>query len=48
MPADVREEAARRLRDPGLLDAIGEDIERLGVVGEKMNRLIIYLVGTSA
>lgn len=48
MPAEVRAEAERRLRDPGLIDCIREDIERLGVVGEKNNRLLIYLVGTSA
>lgn len=48
MPADIRHEAERRLHAKDLLESIGEDIERLGVVGEQNNRLIIYLVGTSA
>ena len=38
----------RKLHSPDLMDVISEDIERLGVVGEAKNRLILYLVGTSA
>ena len=48
MPIDVRAEAERKLHSPDLMDVISEDIERLGVVGEAKNRLILYLVGTSA
>jgi hypothetical protein len=48
MPEDIRAEAERRLHSKDLLESIGDDIERLGIVGEENNRLIIYLVGTSA
>lgn len=47
MPEDIKAEAERRLHAADLLDSIGEDIGKLGVVGEAKNRLIIYLVGTS-
>jgi hypothetical protein len=48
MPADVRAEAEALLCDPKLLERVSADIENLGVVGEKGNTLILYLVGTSA
>lgn len=48
MPADVLAEAEERLRDPDLLNRVSTDIRALGVVGEKNNRQILYLVGTSA
>jgi hypothetical protein len=48
MPEDVRVEAAALLDDPNLLTRVSADIGALGVVGEKANRLILYLVGTSA
>ena len=48
MPQEVRTEAEEFLRDPRLLERVAEDITALGVVGENENKLILYLVGTSA
>ena len=44
---DVRDEAARLLEDPELIDRIGSDIEAAGVAGEEDLRLTLYLIGTS-
>jgi hypothetical protein len=48
MPDEVRGEAEALLSDPKLLERVSADIRALGVVGEKENGLILYLVGTSA
>ena len=45
----VAEEKAARayLKKPGLLERTGEDIGRSGVVGEEVNRLLLFLAFTS-
>jgi DNA primase len=42
-----REEALELLRDPGLVERIVADFERVGVVGEQSNCLVGYLVAVS-
>jgi DNA primase len=42
-----REEALELLRDPKLLERIGEDLGRVGLVGELDNKLVAYLAATS-
>jgi DNA primase len=39
--------ALELLRDPKLLERIGDDIERCGVVGERTNAIVGYLAATS-
>jgi hypothetical protein len=48
MSGEIRQEASRLLEDPKLLELVSADIEALGVVGEKKNRLLLYLTGVSA
>lgn len=48
MTDDVKAEAEAMLRDPKLLERVSADIEAIGVVGEKKNRLLLYLAGTSS
>jgi hypothetical protein len=48
MSEEIRAEANEMLRNPKLLDLVTSDIRALGVVGEKKNRLLLYLTGTSA
>ena len=48
MPDDIKAAALAMLLDPKLLERVSADIEASGVVGEKKNRLLIYLAGTSA
>jgi hypothetical protein len=47
MPPQVRQDAKAYLRDPNLVERISDDIEHLGVAGEKRLALSLYLVGTS-
>jgi DNA primase catalytic core len=42
-----RERAIRYLKSPNLLERTNEDIGKTGVVGEEINRLLMYLVFTS-
>jgi DNA primase len=42
-----REEALELLRDPKLLERITDDIGRVGLVGERENKLVAYLAATS-
>jgi DNA primase len=42
-----RERAIRYLKSPNLLQRTNEDIGKTGVVGEEINRLLMYLVFTS-
>jgi DNA primase len=42
-----RDRAIRYLRSPNLLERTNEDIGKTGVVGEEINRLLMYLVFTS-
>jgi len=42
-----KERAIRYLRSPKLLERTNEDIGKTGVVGEEINRLLMYLVFTS-
>lgn len=44
---DEKEEAMRLLQDPNLLDRMASDLDKLGYVGEAINKKILYLVGTS-
>ena len=44
---EERAEALALLRDPKLLDRVLNDFERVGVVGERTNKLIGYLAATS-
>jgi DNA primase catalytic core len=44
---EEREEALAFLKDPHLLDRIGEDFARCGLVGEETNKLIGYLAAVS-
>ena len=41
------QQAINYLKSPDLLERTGRDIERTGVVGEEVNRLLMYLVFTS-
>jgi len=47
MPASVRAEAEKMLEDPELVAKVSEDIEGLGVAGERDISLTIFLVGVS-
>jgi|CXWL01.1.fsa_nt_gi DNA primase catalytic core len=47
MTADEREAALALLRDPRLLERIVSDLERVGLVGEAVNKLVCYLVAIS-
>src|SRR5262245_22289512 len=47
MPPDVRDEAAARLRSGDLLKTVMDDIERLGVAGERPLAIALYLTGVS-
>jgi DNA primase len=42
-----REQALELLRDPGLVERIVADFERVGVVGEQSNCLVGYLAAVS-
>ena len=42
-----RDAALALLRDPSLLDRIADDLGRVGIVGERDNLLLTYLVATS-
>jgi DNA primase catalytic core len=47
MTAEQREAALELLRDPRLLERIVSDLERVGLVGEAVNKLVCYLVAIS-
>ena len=47
LSAADEEAALELLRDPALIERIGSDIARLGVVGEAGNALVAYLAATS-
>jgi hypothetical protein len=47
MSEDERDEAMAMLRDPRLVERIGHDFERCGLVGEETNRLVGYIAATS-
>jgi hypothetical protein len=47
MPEDVRKDAEGMLLDPSLIQEIGDDIERMGVVGDRDVAMGVYLIGTS-
>ena len=47
MSARERDEALALLRDPRLLERIGEDFARAGIVGERENLLVAYVAATS-
>jgi DNA primase len=44
---EERQAALALLRDPRLVDRILDDLDRLGVVGERTNKLVAYLAATS-
>ncbi|MCC7380188.1 MAG: DNA primase [Deltaproteobacteria bacterium] len=44
---EAREAALAWLRDPRLMDRIGEDLEVCGLVGERVNKLVAYLAVVS-
>jgi DNA primase catalytic core len=44
---DEREQALELLKDPGLVERIATDFERVGVVGEQTNCLVGYLAAVS-
>jgi DNA primase len=44
---EERQAALALLRDPRLVERILDDLDRLGVVGERMNKLVAYLAATS-
>ncbi len=45
--AGERREAMELLEDPRLLDRIAEDLERCGLVGEQINKMVGYLAAVS-
>ncbi|MGH8222160.1 MAG: CHC2 zinc finger domain-containing protein [Woeseiaceae bacterium] len=47
MTSQEREAAMTLLRDPKLLERIVDDLERVGIVGETVNKLVCYLVTVS-
>ena len=47
MTPEEKKEALELLRAPDILDRIKTDIDRLGHVGEDLNKLIVYMVATS-
>jgi len=47
MSPEERQEALALLKDPNLLDRLVADLDKLGYVGEAINKKILYLVGTS-
>jgi hypothetical protein len=47
MPDDVRAEAIALLDDPRLLERIAADLQKRGIVGERLNALTIYLAAVS-
>ena len=47
MSAGERDEALSLLRDPRLLERIGDDFARAGIVGERQNLLVAYVAATS-
>ena len=47
MSAGERDEALSLLRDPRLLERIGDDFARAGIVGERENLLVAYVAATS-
>ncbi len=42
-----QQEARQYLQNPNLLEWLSENLKTLGVVGEKQNALLLYLIGTS-
>jgi DNA primase len=44
---EAREAALALLRDPKLIERIGEDLEACGLVGERVNKLVAYLAVVS-
>jgi hypothetical protein len=46
-PAEIKAEAADALRDPKLLTRVVENVERLGVAGERDVVAAVYLIGLS-
>jgi hypothetical protein len=44
---EERQTALALLRDPNLVERILDDLDRLGVVGERTNKLVAYLAATS-
>ena len=47
MPKSARVEARKMLENPNLLKCVTDDITALGVAGERMLAMMLYLVGTS-
>lgn len=47
MPQSVRDEALEMLKSPNLIEQIADDIEALGVAGERDLTKTIYLIGVS-
>lgn len=47
MPDDIKSDALSMLRDPNLVPHISADIARLGVAGERVLSMLVYLIGTS-
>ncbi|MBI1882890.1 MAG: hypothetical protein HYS08_01600 [Chlamydiae bacterium] len=47
MSSEERNEALTLLKDPNLLERMSQDLDKLGYVGEAINKKILYLVGTS-
>jgi hypothetical protein len=44
---EERQAALKLLRDPRLVERILDDLDRLGVVGERTNKLVAYIAATS-
>lgn len=47
MTEEDKSQALTLLKDPNLLDRMAQDLDKLGYVGEAINKKILYLVGTS-
>lgn len=47
LPQEARDASDKMLHNPNLLDEIAQDMEKIGIVGERSLALTVYLVGTS-
>ena len=47
VPPEVAIDAERFLLNPGIIDEVIADFARLGIVGETLLAIAIYLIGTS-
>ncbi|MCB9852400.1 MAG: hypothetical protein H6819_04835 [Phycisphaerales bacterium] len=47
IPGDIREDAEATLRDPCLIDRLMDDFDGIGIVGERVLSLTLYVIGCS-